>query len=104
MVIFKTNFQQQQEVLWYMGKEIDIKKETSRSTVVESTNSQFMSLRPRIYSFFAPLMLSGNAPSELSVYPSQTSVLLHQNQAWGSLRGSTDGMVAPTLEVLVGGD
>ena len=73
------------DVFWYMSKEI----ETSETK-----------WRPRKYSFYAPLMLAGNAPSELTVYPSQTSVLFHQSQAWGSLRATTDGLRAPTLEVL----
>jgi hypothetical protein len=66
-----------------------------------------------MYSFYAPLMLSGNAPPELCVYPSQTSALVHQNQAWRNLRGMTDNnnnnntnngtrQQAPTLEVLDG--
>lgn len=73
--------------------------------------------RKRTYSFYAPLMLSGNAPPELCVYPSQTSALIQQNQAWRSLRGRTDNnnddnnnntnngvmrQQAPTLEILDG--
>ena len=87
------------EVLWYMSKEIDKSTDTTSSSTTTSTSWNH---RPRTYSYFAPLMLSGNAPLELCVYPSQTSALIHQNEAWGNLRGSTDGLQAPTLEVLVG--
>ncbi len=87
------------EVLWYMSKEVD---KTTDATASSTTTSTSWNHRPRTYSYFAPLMLSGNAPLELCVYPSQTSALVHQNEAWGNLRGSTDGLHAPTLEVIVG--
>jgi len=79
------------DVFWYMSKEIETTTETNDSS---------WSWRPRMYSFYAPLMLAANAPPGLAVYPSQTSVLFEQNQAWGNLRATTDGLRAPTLQVL----
>jgi hypothetical protein len=93
-----------------MSKEIE--------TTTEDSNGNSRSQRrrrKRMYSFYAPLMLSGNAPPELCVYPSQTSALIHQNQSWRSLRGrignnnnnnnTNNGAMrqqAPTLEILDG--
>jgi len=51
------------------------------------------------YSFYAPLMLAGNAPPEFCTYPSQTSALRHQNQEWGNLIG-TLGRQPPTVEII----
>ena len=72
----------------------------SKEIETPSSSGNGVSRKQRTYSFYAPLMLSGNALPELGVYPSQTSALLRQNQAWRVLPGSTDGMEAPTLEVL----
>jgi len=68
---------------------------TTTNATATSTSTRREERRATTYSFFAPLVTSKNSPPG---YPSQTSSLLLQNQAWGYLRG--DGIEAPTLEVI----
>ena len=55
--------------------------------------------KKNIYSFYAPLVLSGNTHLELCTYPSQSSALVRQNQSWRALRGNVS-IHPPTLEVI----
>jgi len=82
---------------WYMSKELETTMEGGgiASATATSTSTRKEQRRSTTYSFFAPLVTIGNTPAG---YPSQTSSLLLQNQAWGYLRG--DGIEAPTLEVI----
>mmetsp|Transcript_28239 Transcript_28239/g.30412 ORF Transcript_28239/g.30412 Transcript_28239/m.30412 type:complete len:449 (+) Transcript_28239:68-1414(+) len=74
------------DVLWYMSKEVE--RLLPCGTV----------RKKNIYSFYAPLMLSGNTRPELCTYPSQSSALVRQNQSWRALRGNV--RIRPTLEVI----
>lgn len=75
-----------------MSKEVEtIARDDDSSTTTKK--------RKNLYSFYAPLMLSTNAPGILLKYPSQSSVLIHQNQGWGSL-AETVGIQPPTVEVI----
>jgi len=103
-----------ENILWYMSKEIDemessVEQRGDGVVVAATTNAAAAATsarsgtakrrRKRIFSFYAPQMLAGNTPPELSVYPSQTSALLHQHNEWRTLR-TTVGMDVPILEVL----
>jgi len=72
------------DILWYMSKEIESLEDNDNATETETVNAM-ATARKTTYSFYAPLMLSGDAQTELSVYPSQSSALFQQNQTWRSL-------------------
>eukprot|EP00536_Pseudo-nitzschia_multiseries_P006376 jgi/Psemu1/192896/e_gw1.134.5.1 len=74
-------------LLWYMGKEV----ETGGNSVTSRK-------RKKAYDFYAPLLLSASAVTELHYYPSQSGALLHQNDRWRPLRGSV--LQPPTVEVV----
>ena len=93
-------------ILWYMSKEIDeIESSVERgegvtaAAATSTMNNNTKRRRKRIFSFYAPQMLAGNTPPEHSVYPSQTSALLRQDNEWRTLR-TTLGMDVPVVEVL----
>ncbi|VEU41218.1 unnamed protein product [Pseudo-nitzschia multistriata] len=71
------------DLLWYMSKEVEVTDGGSR--------------RRKTFSFYAPLLL--DAPPDLPVYPSQTSMLVRQHQRWRGLAGSTT-IQPPTVEVI----
>uniref|UniRef100_A0A7S4AIU7 F-box domain-containing protein n=1 Tax=Pseudo-nitzschia australis TaxID=44445 RepID=A0A7S4AIU7_9STRA len=80
------------DLLWYMSKEVE--------TIARDDDSSTSTRKRKIfYSFYAPLMVSSNAPEILLKYPSQSSVLIHQGQGWGSL-AETVGIQPPTVEVI----
>ena len=72
-----------QDLLWYMSKEVEVTDGGSR--------------KRKTFSFYAPLLL--DAPPDLPVYPSQTSMLVRQHQRWRGLAGSTT-IQPPTVEVI----
>lgn len=82
-----------------MESSVDGNNGVSTAVVTSTTNNNIRRRRKRIFSFYAPQMLAGNTPSELSVYPSQTSALLRQHNEWRTLR-TTTGLDVPIVEVL----
>lgn len=57
----------------------------------------------QIFSFWAKLMVNGDAPPEVCRYPSQTSVLCRSNanEGWKSLP-ATQSVARPIVELLDG--
>lgn len=69
----------QQTILWYMSKEIE-------ETSFESTTRLPTSQVSQVYSFWATLMSTGEASSDLCQYPSQSSILSRNGDpAWQPL-------------------
>jgi len=88
-------------ILWYMSKEVDVHREdTSHAVSVDLIESN----QPQVFSFWSRLMVTGDASPEQCVYPSQTSILLHNTNnnnglAWQSLT-STRTTHPPSVELL----
>mmetsp|Transcript_9136 Transcript_9136/g.11265 ORF Transcript_9136/g.11265 Transcript_9136/m.11265 type:complete len:328 (+) Transcript_9136:70-1053(+) len=76
-------------ILWYMSKEIIVPNSTGGVAELDEE-----------FSFWARLLGSGDAPNEICVYPSATSILSHNGEpGWQALSHNIT-MTPPQLEIL----
>ena len=97
-------------ILWYMSKE-DSFENSSTSTSTNNTNihhnnhiqhnnNNYESEVSQTFSFWAKLMVIGEATPDICRYPSQTSILARNGQsAWQSLP-NTISINPPVVELL----
>jgi hypothetical protein len=83
---------QQKTILWYLSKEIILTEDAEDARMGDVSQR---------FSFWAKLMVVGQASSSLCRYPSQTSILTRDNnpEGWQSL-SSTRTVQPPTVELL----
>lgn len=77
-------------ILWYLSKEV---------VVTESREGVQVGQVTQVYSFWAKLMVIGDASPDICRYPSQSSILARHNEGWQAL-STTRAMRPPTVELL----
>jgi hypothetical protein len=63
-------------ILWYLSKEVEATETRDGVTAVEVT---------QVFSFWAKLMVIGDASPDTCRYPSQSSILARHNEGWQAL-------------------
>lgn len=80
-------------ILWYLSKEV-----ASTESQPEATTSPSMQIT-QVFSFWAKLMVVGDASPDICRYPSQSSILSRHGEHWNSLATSRN-LRPPIVELL----
>ena len=82
-------------ILWYLSKEVVSTGSQSEMQATPSPSGQIT----QVFSFWAKLMVVGDASPDICRYPSQSSILQRHGEQWNSLATSRD-LRPPIVELL----
>ena len=93
-----------QTILWYMSKEVETTEEQDDGPGLAAANTNGgggggVIKVQEVFSFWARLMVTGDATPDICRYPSQSSILARHDEGWLSL-SPTRSTRPPTLELL----
>lgn len=82
-------------ILWYLSKEVGSSESQSETITSPAPSEQIT----QVFTFWAKLMVVGDASPDICRYPSQSSILARHGERWNSLATSRD-FRSPNVELL----